>query len=520
MIARVFSTMVSLAALTGLTQPAIAGWNRADTQHFIIYSDGSTNQLEEFASDLERFDSLMKQLLGVRPESDPVQLPIYLVQNANRVSLLMGDDDRMIAGVYIPTSDGSFILGNREWDGKDDELPGRVVLFHEYAHHLMFRHLTNAYPAWYREGFAEFLSTSKIERDGTFSIGAPANHRAYAIREGVYMPIERLLFTPQSEMTDNERGMFYAQSWVLTHYLQSSVELNRQMLSYFSMLAKEKDPREAAVEAFGDLDALDKAVRKYGRRRIDYRRSNTPLEIRGDIEITSLTDLETDLAENELYLRIGFKPDQVLKDLNQIIEENPKNAKAYALLAQAESDRAHSEEDYDFDAALKAVDRAIQLDPDLIEARVRKAYLLMEPADHEEMSDQQVDWAAVRDQISAANAIDADDPRPLLAYVTSLEKEGGPMPPVALDAMMQVHGTMPEVTPIRTRLARMLAAEGRFDAALSLVGFLVADPHAGDSGRKLVEEIRTMQAAVDNETRNAAASSSVSESASGVNEET
>ena len=131
MITRVLSTMISLAALAGLAQPAIAGWNRADTHNFVIYSDGSTNQLEEFASDLERFDSLMKQLLGVRAEKDPVRLPIYLVQNANRVSLLMGDDDRMIAGVYIPSSEGSFILGNREWDGKDDELPGRVVLFHE-----------------------------------------------------------------------------------------------------------------------------------------------------------------------------------------------------------------------------------------------------------------------------------------------------------------------------------------------------------------------------------------------------
>ncbi|MCH2486899.1 MAG: hypothetical protein MK010_04035 [Erythrobacter sp.] len=518
MITRVFSTMISLAALAGLAQPAIAGWNRADTHNFVIYSDGSTNQLEEFASDLERFDSLMKQLLGVRADKDPVRLPIYLVQNANRVAYLMGDVDRRIAGVYMPSSEGSFILGNREWDGKDDELPGRVVLFHEYAHHLMFRHLTNAYPARYREGFAEFLSTSKIERDGTFSIGAPANHRAYSIREGVYMPIERLLFTPQSEMTDNERGMFYAQSWVLTHYLQSSVDLNRQMLSYFAMLAKERDPREAAEEAFGDLDELDKAVRKYGRRRIDYRRSNTPLQIRGDIKITSLSDLETDLAENELYLRIGFKPEQVLKDLNEIIEKNPTNAKAYALLAEAESDQAHREEDYDFDAALKAVDRAIQLDPDLIEARVRKAYLLMEPADHEEMSDRQVNWTEVRDQISAANAIDADDPRPLLAYVTSLEKEGGPMPPVALDAMMQVHGTMPEVTPIRTRLARMLAAEGRFDAALSLVGFLVADPHAGENGRKLVEEIRALQAAT--QTGDVSTPTSVTETISDAGEQT
>ena len=75
---------------------------------------------------------------------------------------------------------------------------------------------------------------------------------------------------------------------------------------------------------------------------------------------------------------------------------------------------------------------------------------------------------------------------------------------------------MPEVMPIRTRLARMLAAEGRFDAALSLVGFLVADPHAGDSGRKLVEEIRAMQAAAGNETREV----SVSETVSSVDEQT
>ena len=47
------------------------------------------------------------------------------------------------------------------------------LFFHEYTHHLMTRTSRSAYPEWYSEGFAEFFSTPKFDRDGSVWLVGP-----------------------------------------------------------------------------------------------------------------------------------------------------------------------------------------------------------------------------------------------------------------------------------------------------------------------------------------------------------
>lgn len=464
-------------------------WSRADTKHFVVYSDGSTKALEKAATDLERLDALMRRLLGIKREENPHRIDVYIVDGQNRVADLANSE--LVAGFYSANSDGSFIVGHRARP-EPGQISGQVVLFHEYTHHLMFRYFTNAYPAWYREGIAEYLSTTEFEDDG-FSIGAPANHRAYSIREGNYLPLTEILEPPEKEYKGNDRFMFYPQSWVLTHYLMSDPQRNRSMLRYFGMLAKGDDTIEAAEEAFGDLDDMEKAVERYGRGKIEYRRSPQPIAIDGSVSVRKLDPLESDIVRARLYNRVQYKIERTRNDLRDLAEENPSSAQVYVQLAIAEQNLAHEDESLEFSGAMAAIDKALELNPDDETAHIVKARLMFEPDDHPEIEGAEVDWEAIRAHAIKANELNAENPRALLTYVESFTRQGGKMPEIAIPAMEQVFGTIPEATNVRVILAKLHANSGNFDRALSLVSFLVGDPHNSERGRELVAEIEAMR---------------------------
>ena len=484
------AVLPAFLALFFVTQTAQAqSWKRADTKNFIVYGEGSTSSVEEAATNLERIDALMRMLLNIPKETKPHRLEVYIMHDVDRVGMIINNE--RVAGFYRPTIQGSFIVAHT---GRDDgrTIPGQVVLFHEYAHHLMFRYFTNAYPAWYREGFAEYLSTTEFT-DKDFTVGAPANHRAYEIRQGSFLPIEEILAPPEKEYTGSSRYMFYPQSWVLTHYLMSDRDRNRAMSQYFEKLAAGEDPLKAAEATFGDLKELEKAVKSYSSGKIDYRKSPTPIAIDGTVTVRKLDGVESDLVKTRLFLRSGYEVERTRNELRKLVEDNPKNIEALVQLAEAESTMAHRDDSYDFTAAHKAVDTALALDPASERANLVKATLLLEPDDHPDEELGAVDWAAIRAHAIKANETNPDNPLALYTYVQSFMREGGPLPDIAIPAMEQTFGTVPEATDVRVALAKLHAANGNFDRALSLVGFLVGDPHNGKRGRELVAEIEAMR---------------------------
>ena len=489
--------LVALAMIWGVTQPAQAQkWSKAESKHFVVYSDGSLKQLEKAATDLERLDALMRQLLRVPKEENPYRLDVYLVHDQDRVSTLIGDKERRVAGFYRPTENGTFIVAHRG-RADVDTISSQVVLFHEYAHHLMFRYFTNAYPAWYREGFAEFLSTTEFD-DESFTIGAPADHRAYSIRSGDYMPIQELLSPPENKSKRNEY-MFYPQSWVLTHYLLSDSDRNKSMAQYFARLESGEDVLKAAEASFGDLDKLDKEIKKYGRGKINYRKSPNPIAIDGVVTVKALDELESDLAEAHFYNRVGHQERRTTKRMRALAAIHPNNAEVWTRLAEAEWALAHKNDTLDFTNAISAVDKALSISPAAEHPNILKARILIEPIDHKSLDNSTVDWKSVRAHSLKANKANADNPLALLTYMESFRHEGLPMPDSAIPALEQVFGTIPEVTSVRVTLARLYASKGQFDRALELVSFLVADPHAGDKGRELVKEIIDMRDAAGSE---------------------
>ena len=76
-------TRVALAATVLMllaVSPARADWLRAESERFIIYSDGDERTLRHYVQKLETFDRVLRLFMGLSmDEAPPRKLPIYLI---------------------------------------------------------------------------------------------------------------------------------------------------------------------------------------------------------------------------------------------------------------------------------------------------------------------------------------------------------------------------------------------------------------------------------------------------------
>jgi len=142
------------AGLFAAASPAHADWLRADTESFIIYSEGSEKSLREFAETLQRFDVTLRTLFNIKEHGEENRLPIYLLAStAEAGRLASGSRNSSIAGFYSPHPEGSFAVSHRENYGgavRHSTSASQQTLFHEYSHHFMKRYVTAAFPAWFK----------------------------------------------------------------------------------------------------------------------------------------------------------------------------------------------------------------------------------------------------------------------------------------------------------------------------------------------------------------------------------
>jgi hypothetical protein len=129
--------ILSFIALLALASPANAAWQRAESKHFVIYSDGSEKDLRRYAERLEAVHWLMKAATAVDDNSRIVKVRVYLVPDVQDVKRLYGAPGSDVAGFYNPGTSGAIAVVPR-YTG-DGEFTGQLVLFHEYAHHFMLQ---------------------------------------------------------------------------------------------------------------------------------------------------------------------------------------------------------------------------------------------------------------------------------------------------------------------------------------------------------------------------------------------
>ncbi len=485
----------ALALILALAAPgaARAEWREAETAHFRIYSSGGEQQLRRFAERLETFDALLRRLASVPASVEPVKVRVFLLETEDQVRRAYHvSAGSSVAGFYTVNMEGPLAVSPRRTDVSDSTFGPEIVLFHEYAHHFMLQYFPVSYPAWYVEGFAEMASTAVPLPGGKMAFGKPASHREYSLTASRWVPVSQLLTQSYSQFPKD--GDFYGQAWLLSHYLTFAPARKGQIYRYLGALAAGRPQAEAAREIFGDVEALNREARHY----LDGRTfTYAPIEVQHpapeSIKLRLLSPGEASLVEDMAAFRDRVDEKERAAWIAAIrakAARYPSDPKVLQFLADAE----FAAEDYP--AALATADKWIAVAPNDVQAMTRKATILLEQADALEGAARAAKIASARALIVAANRIDADDPKTLVAFYEAYRVSGERPPQVALDALRQAVGTMPQAYRPRMLLATALANQGKYDEAIFYLGPIAYDPHPSDGQQAALAMIGRLRQAM------------------------
>src|SRR5262245_7605217 len=245
---------VLLAVLLTPSQ-ADARWIRLTSEHFVFVGDAGEGTIRTIAERLELFYEVISRIFynGVTPS--PVPTVVLVFQNARSFAPYrptFNGKPIEAAGYFAEGDDLNYIAVNAE---QDTEAHG--LIFHEYTHFLLNTAVGDV-PPWIGEGLAEFYETFSSIGTRSAMIGAPSRDNLRVLQENTLLTIPQLIaVTHDSPMYNegNRRGVFYAQSWALVHYLTFGAPARAKQLTT-SLQA----PSQAVGSADASTEALGRAT--------------------------------------------------------------------------------------------------------------------------------------------------------------------------------------------------------------------------------------------------------------------
>ncbi|HEU0098247.1 MAG TPA: hypothetical protein VFQ67_05660 [Allosphingosinicella sp.] len=477
-------------ALSLLPGAALAEWREASSRHFLVYSEGGAKALQEFATKLEKFDKAMRLRLNF-PDDDlgpGNRVTVFVVDDMAAVQRLARAKGSGIAGFYAGRAGASIaVIPRSNGSGGRNDLDPATILLHEYSHHMMLQSAAAAYPAWFREGFAEFYSTAKFEKDGSMGFGAAANHRAWSLVGMSPLPIELLFDPTRRKLTRDEWvATVYGRGWLLTHYLTFDRARSGQLAAYLNAVNAGKGSLEAAQSVFGDLKVLDRELKTYlNRRMIPYLPLKAELLTVQPVALRTLRPGENAIMDLWIRSQVGVTSEdaaRVAREMAKAAAAWPDDPAVQAALAEAEFDAG------DLAAADAAAARAIAADPKNVDALTYRARVALERAKAMPKSDDSA-WKAVRRLIAQANRADPNHPQPLILYYQSFAAQGIAPTRLAVEGLLQAFALAPQDTGLRMNAARQLLVDGKATEARRALAPIAYDPHGGTLGQAVAAVI-------------------------------
>lgn len=477
-ISGIFRKVAAALLVTLFTHPAQAEWHKAESDRFVIYSDSDAEDIEEFSKRLERYHVAMALLTGFNPPvpSPSNRVTIYAVGSARTLKKLYGDSSANVAGFYIPRAGSSVAFTpNIRLRGNETDFT-LVVLLHEYAHHFTISSTPFALPRWITEGSAEFFASAKFAPDGGVDIGLAANHRIGDLNFADKLSIREILDYDRVARSGRlRRDGFYGQAWLLFHYVSFDDQRAPQYREYALKYMRGVPSLQAAEEAFGDLDQLERELKAYQRsRRIQARRYPAHTLPIGNVTITALSSGMDAMMDVILQSRRGVTLDQALALLphaRAIAVKFPDDPGVLTALSEAEHDAGNDNE------AIAAADRAIALDASQTNAYVQKGFALFRLAKDSEGEAAEAAYAAALNPFEALNAIENDHPLPLIYYYRSFVQRRRMPEEKARAALERASQLAPFDQDLRLNVALMMISERKNALARQMLAPLAADPH-------------------------------------------
>jgi tetratricopeptide (TPR) repeat protein len=239
-------------------------WLVVRDREFTVYTNGRPRVADMVTRNLR---AVHEVILGLNPALQPrFEVPTWVLAFNTYESWIPYQTDRNgksegAAGMFIDHQLANILA--LVADPNYDPYP---VLYHEYTHYLLSTVFPDL-PPWLDEGLAEYFGSMWIFPDRV-EVGSKIKWHMAELRNASWLPLDRLLaVTLQDDEYHEEsrRGMFYAQSWALVHYLMQSNPTDLDAVArYVRLVEQGEERRKALATAFGeDLTGLEARLRAY-----------------------------------------------------------------------------------------------------------------------------------------------------------------------------------------------------------------------------------------------------------------
>jgi tetratricopeptide (TPR) repeat protein len=488
--------LVLAAALIGSASAAAhAEWKQATSTNFQVYSEGSEEQLRDFAAKLEKFNYVLRVYHGVTAPPSPIKLKVYLLPSIDAVGKMIGSEG--VAGYYISDARGLMLVGTRAQTSRrssdvrsarqEVDIDSESILLHEYAHHFMYQYFPATYPTWYSEGFAEFWGATRFLPGNVVEVGRPANYRFGSFVLNRWLPVSKLL-TAQSYRDVPELDLLYAEGWLLVRLAFEKRERSRQLQAYLKAINGGASYEQAMKQAFGDVDSLNSELYEYaGRSRFNVLSLPfKPIPV-GEMTVRQVSPAEDALMAYSIRLGQGIRQSDAAEfagKVRGIAARFPSDPHALGVLAEAERLAGNR------DAANAAADRLLAVAPDDPRGLLQKALVTLAGLKAAGSTDAKA-WGEARAYLVRAAKIAPQDPLILAAYHESYRSQGVLPPEAAQNALYSAMELAPSDDDLRYRVAADFEQRDMLEEAVAIIRPLALTlPHKESAKEKRERERR------------------------------
>jgi tetratricopeptide (TPR) repeat protein len=280
-----FPLALSLAVLLCLPAPAAnpSPWLEIHSTHFTVITDAGEKKGREVALRFEQMRAVFATLLSKDKLYQPLPVTVLAFRNDKlyyQLAPLRQGKPIDVPGFFLPGEDQNFFVLN-----VFEEESWRAVA-HDLAHMLLNANYPPA-QGWFDEGLAEYFSSIRVDNkqvelgsDPELHVSVKQNdlteteqdtHPPRSLTEllGAQVWLSMAdLFTMKHDSASYNEGthntLFYAQSWMVMHYLLHEKKLP-ETGAYFDLALNQRVPVDEAIQkAYGMSSAqLEQAVKDY-----------------------------------------------------------------------------------------------------------------------------------------------------------------------------------------------------------------------------------------------------------------
>lgn len=232
-------------AVAAATLPADTQWIRVTTPNVELYTTAGEKAGRDAAVHFEQVRAFFAQASPVKPPGD---FPLRIIAFSNPEQYRLYAPNVLSAAYFTSGAGRDYIVM------RDASPASYSIAVHEYMH-FVIRHSGLQVPVWLSEGWADVYSSMRRVRDG-MAVGdlIPVRIKALEAAKGAWFDFETLTSVGPRSAIYNEgdrTGLFYAESWALTHMLFLSPAYQANFGKFLMALHKGSSAAEACQWAFG-----------------------------------------------------------------------------------------------------------------------------------------------------------------------------------------------------------------------------------------------------------------------------